>query len=145
MLNNSLENIYDFYSRMLFNIAVEISATEQEAEEILLATFKKIHEQNIVQQIPPSLCLKLIKLLIQTAHERLKPEELKHNFKLKQFESTPLLHKLLCEQINLERHCIENNISLAEAGKILREEFNLLRNAKKRELKIPEFSMEMTK
>lgn len=124
MLNKSFENIYDTYSPMLFGIAVQISPTEKEAEVIIIATFKKIHEQNLIDQTSPLLCVTLIKLLIQTAHEQLKLK----NFKLKQFENAPLLHKLLCEQAELENHCIENNLSRADARKILHEEFKRLKN-----------------
>ncbi len=127
MLDKSLENIYDTYSKMLFGIAMQIAATEQDAEEILIITFKKIYKQNIIQQIYPSICITLIKLLIQTAHEQLNPEELEHNFKLKQFENTPLLHNLLCKQVSFEGHCNATNLSLAMGRKKLREEFNLLR------------------
>ena len=119
---------------MLYGIAVEISPSQKAAKEILITTFKKIHEQNLIQ-IYPSLCVTLIKLLIKTAHQQLKPKELKHNFKLKQFENTSLLHKFLCEKIDLEDHCTENKLTRSEVGKILREEFNLLRKTKKEELK----------
>ena len=128
-MNNLFENIYDKYSKMLYSIAEEISPSQKAAEEIQITTFKKVHKQNLIQQIYPSICVTLIKLLIQTAHEQIYHNELKHNFKLKQFENTPLLHKLLCEQINIESNCTENNLSRTEAGKILREEFNLLRNS----------------
>jgi len=129
-----LENIYDKYSAMLYSIAVEISPSQKAAKEILITTFKKIREQNLIQ-IYPSLCVTLIKLLIKTSHQQLKPKELKHNFKLKQFENTPLLHKFLCEKIDLEVHCTENKLTRSEVGEILREEFNLLRKTKKEELK----------
>ena len=114
---------------MLYSIAVEISPTEKQAEEILIITFKKAHKLNLVAQTYPSLCITLIKIIIQTAHEHL--GDFKNNFRLKQFENTPLLHKLLCEQINLDNHCQENNLTRAELGKKIREEFNLLRSLQK--------------
>ena len=121
--------LYDKYSTMLYSIAVEISPTEKQAEEILIITFKKAHKLNLVAQTYPSLCITLIKIIIQTAHEHL--GDFKNNFRLKQFENTPLLHKLLCEQINLDNHCQENNLTRAELGKKIREEFNLLRSLQK--------------
>jgi hypothetical protein len=139
MFNNSFENIYDKHSAMLFGIALELSSTEIEAEEILIKTCKKIHEYNLMLETNSSLCVTLIKLVIQTAKEQLKPNEIKHNFKFKHYENTPLLHKLLCEQKNLESYLIENNLSRVEIGKMLRKEFNLLRKMQQRELKLSEF------
>ena len=128
-----LENLYNTYGPMLYGIALEISPAPKEAEEILIRTFHKIHEQNLLQA-RPALCATLIKLVIRTAHEQLNPGQLKNNFRLKQFESTPLIHKLLCEQISLENYGEENKLTRAEVAKRIREEFILLRNLKKRDM-----------
>ena len=133
----TLENLYDTYSPMLYGIALEISPGQKEAEEILISTFHKIGKQNLLQQAHPSLCATLIKLIIRTAHEQLKPGQLKNNFRLKQFESTPLLHKLLCEQISLENYGDENKLARAEVAKRIREEFISLRNLKKKDVAFP--------
>lgn len=121
---SNFSNLYDTYSPMLYGIALEISPSPIQAEEILSAAFQKAVRQNLIQQNEHSLCATLIKLIIQTAHEQLNH---KNNFKLQQFENTPLLHKILCEQINLEDHCTENKITRMEAAKQMREELQLVR------------------
>lgn len=123
----TFESLYDTYSPMLYTIALEISPTEKQAEEILSTTFLKAHQQNLIQKNKHSLCATLIKLTIQTAYEQLKP---KSNFRLKQFENTPLLHKLLCEQITLDDHCTENKITRTQVSYQIRKEFNLIRKSK---------------
>ncbi len=128
MSYNTFENIYDKYSSMLFGIATELSDTTNQAEEILIITFKKFNSGGYINQSSPSVCITLIKLLIQTLHEKVNRHENKRDFKIKQFENSPLLHKIICEQINLNDYCIQKNIKRAEAGKILREEFNKIRN-----------------
>lgn len=120
---NIFENLYDTYSTMLYSIALEISPTKRHAEQILSDTFKEAHKQNLASQKNPAQCIALIKLIIQTARHQLNNNKGKINFRLKQFENTPLLHKLLCEQINLEDHCTQNKVTRSEAAKQMREEF----------------------
>ena len=121
--------LYDKYSTMLYSIAVEISPTEKQAEEILIITFKKAHKLNLVAQTYPSLCITLIKIIIQTAHEHL--GEFKNNFRLKQFENTPLLNHLICDQISLQDYCKEKYLTQQEGLQIIRKEFSTIRNAEK--------------
>ncbi len=79
---------------MVYNNALQIcSSNEKAAQELLITIFKKIHEQNIVQEKYPAYCITLIRLIIKTAQE-LYPTKFKHNFRLKQFEITPLLNQL---------------------------------------------------
>lgn len=91
------ENIYDTYSPVVYGIALEISPTTEIAEQILFRIFQEVYNQNLMEQKHPSLCVTLIKLIFQIAHEQLPTSQLKNNFKIMQFENTPLLHKLLCE------------------------------------------------
>ncbi len=111
---------------MLYGIAVDIAPTEVEAEEILIETFKNFHQKNLIAQNYPSHCITLIKLIIQTAHEQLNPKQSTINFKLKQFENAPMLHKILCEQVDIDNHCVENSMTRADIGKLIKEELNLL-------------------
>jgi len=117
---------------MLYSIALEVSPSQKEAEEILINTFQKVYHQELPTFNYPFFCAKLIRLLLQTAHEQLHiPHQSKNNFQLKRFKNTPLLHQLLCEQINLELYCEENNLTRSEAAKMLRKEFTYLRASKK--------------
>lgn len=125
---NKFAKMYDTYNQMLYVIAIEISPTQKQAEQILITTFIKAHQQNIEPNKYPSPCMSLIKLLIQTAHEQLNNNTGKTNFKLNKFENFPILHHLLCEQATLENHCTENKITKEQAGKKLREELNSIRN-----------------
>ena len=65
------EYVYDKYSPMMFGIALQISSTEKEAEQILSSTFQKIHNQKVHEQSHSGLCVKRIKLTIETAFEQL--------------------------------------------------------------------------
>jgi len=59
------------------------------------------------------------------------PEKFISCFRLKQFEKTPLLNSLICDQINLQDYCKENFLTQEEALKIIRKEFNTIRNSGK--------------
>lgn len=124
----TIESLYDKYSGMLYGIALEISPTTEQADIILINTFKEIHVKNIKKQENASICSTLIKLLIQTAHNTLKPNELIHNFKLKRFENSPFLQLLLCEQVSMENICSKNRLSILEVSQKIHEEFNTIRN-----------------
>ena len=130
---NIIENLYDKYSVMLYDIALEISPSAKEADIILISTFVKIHDQNIIDQENSAICATLIKLVIQSAHEVLMPDELEHNFRLKRFENSPLLHKLLCEQINKNDNFLKNKSMPTEHAQKVREEFITIRNLLKDE------------
>lgn len=80
-------------------------------------------------------------MIIQTAQEELYPGETSYTFKIKQFENTPLLHKILIEQVNLETYCNENGITRNNALLIIRNEFMMIRNtSQKNLLDTPELS-----
>lgn len=119
---------------MLYSIALQVSPSRIIAEKILLNTFKKVYQQYIVLQEKKPFCIDLIKVIIQTAQEELYPGETKYTFKIKQFENTPLLHKLLIEQVNLENYCNENGITRNNALLIIRNEFMMIRNTSAKNL-----------
>ena len=119
----SIESVYDSYSAMLYGIALEISPSLKVAEDILIKTFEKVHQLNIIKHVSSSICVTLIKLILQTAQKELKHDEQKHNFKLKRFENYPLLHQMLCEQINLDGICLKHKLTPLKASQKLREEF----------------------
>ncbi len=123
---NSLAKVYDLYGPMLYGIALEICEVEKTAEEIIFTTFQKFVKQNYLNSKKELFCALLIKLMIQTAHEQLNKNSAVFNFKVKQFEKAPLLHKLLCELIPLEDHCNNVKITRLEAARQIRSEFNLI-------------------
>jgi hypothetical protein len=126
----TFDNIYESYKNMIYGIALEVSPSAQEAEEIMVSTFVKVHRDNIPAENHPSICISLIKTVIQTAHERLHPGQSNNNFKIRYFEKTPLLHSMFCGQLNIDKYCMDNGVGRAEAALILREEFNSLRSFK---------------
>lgn len=123
----NLENLYDTYSPMLLSMALEISNSRQDAEEILVQTFLKISRLKILDQYHVTLSGKLLKILIQTAKEFVNPQNNSSNFKLKQFEKVPITQQLLFEQIGFENYCSENKTTRTEAAKKLREEMKAFR------------------
>lgn len=126
------ENIYDKYCSMLYGIALQICySNENEAEELLTSTFKKVKEQDINQEKYPAYCIILIRIILKTAQE-LYPLKFKNGFRLKQFEDTPLINQLFCKQISLQDYCKEKSITNQEALQILRKEFSVIRAFEKR-------------
>jgi hypothetical protein len=126
-LKTVFENIYDRYCPLLYNIALQLCPNEQQAEKILILTFQKIKRQHLFYHENKPYFVDLIKLLVQTAQEELYPGGAASNFKIKQFEKTPLLHKILVEQFSVENYCTENNISRQQALLHVRKEFMLIR------------------
>jgi|GEM_PF-1199871 len=121
--NSALEKLYDTYGPMVYGIALDLSANEQEAEELLIRSFQKADSPQLFVKNHVATCMALIKLVISIARERLNNSSTKRNFRLSQFEKNPLLHKFLCEQVSMESHCIENGLTRPQAMKQIREEF----------------------
>ncbi len=119
--SSTIEKLYDTYSSLLYHIALQISPTPKEAEEVLIGTFQKAYK-NKLTDTHPSLYAKLINLTIQTAQEQLGSEQVKNKFKLGQFEKAPVVHKLLFEQMSLQNYCEEYKLTRDEAAKKIRKE-----------------------
>ncbi len=128
--NPPIESLYDQHSPVLYGVALQISPTQDEAEEILIRTFLKIDRQAMFGNDHPADCANLIKLVVQTGMEYLGSSVNANKFKLKQFEDKPILHKLFCEQTGLDKYCEANGITRAEAAKALRKEFAPIRKLK---------------
>ena len=126
----SFEKIYDKYSALLYGVALQISPTTAVAEQILINTFKKAHQQNILNKNYPQLLIILIKLTIKTANEACNPDDLINKFRLKQFEKMPILNQFLCEEISIENYCIQNNLTQKEVVDSICKDFRLLKNYK---------------
>ena len=127
-MKTSFKNIYDTYYHILYDIALQICPNNTKAENIFLLTFNKILQQHNEWLDKKPSCIDLIKLMIQTAKEELYPGDTKCNFKIKQFENTPILHKILVEQLCLENYCTENSITRSKAIADIKEEFLVIRN-----------------
>lgn len=127
-MKTSFKNIYDTYYHILYDIALQICPNNTKAENIFLLTFNKILQQHNEWLDKKPSCIDLIKLMIQTAKEELYPGNAKCNFKIKQFENTPILHKILVEQLCLENYCTENSITRSKAIADIKEEFLVIRN-----------------
>jgi len=127
-LKTSFKNIYDTYYHILYDIALQLCPNYTKAENIFLLTFNKISQQLTEWSDKKFSCIDLIKLMIQIAKEELYPGEMQCNFKIKQFENTPILHKILVEQLCLENYCTENSITRSKAIADIREEFLVIRN-----------------
>ncbi len=127
-----IETIYDTHSALLYGIALEISPTQSGAEEILTKAFQKIATLKLVESNNrPIPCITLIKMTIEAAYEL--HGSFSNDIKLKQFESTPILNKLLCKQMSLDNYCEANGIDRAKAVKILRAEFASIRQLEVKE------------
>ena len=123
----SLENLYDTYRPMLLSMALEITNSKEDAEEILVQTFFKISRLKIVEQYHITLSVKLIKLLVQTTKEFAKFQNGSYQFKIKKFEKAPITQQLLFKLIGFENYCTENLTTRTEAAKKIREEIKAFR------------------
>jgi hypothetical protein len=123
LVSKTTENLYDAYSPMLFGIALELTSSENKAEEILIATFRKINNQLIEGKSSIFNSATLVKLVIGTAYELHNQTSLKKVIKVKPLETHPLLQSLLCENISIDEYCKKNQVLKAHALQQLRQEF----------------------
>ena len=130
MSYSNFEIIYDKYCPMLYGIALEICHSKKKAEELLMSTFRKIKQEDISQEKYPAFCITLMRLIIKTA-QQLYPEKFKNSFRLKQFENTPLINHLICDQVSLQDYCREKYLTIQEGVQIVCKEFGSLGNAEK--------------
>ena len=64
------ENIYDKHSAPLYGIILKISQNTNEAEEILIQSFKTFFLQNIAPVNTPRIFLQLLQIAIRIASEK---------------------------------------------------------------------------
>jgi hypothetical protein len=95
MTKSIFETIYDKYAGSLYAIALEICPDVPCAEHVFITTFKNIYDQNKTGQNSPSYYVELIKLILSIATSEVYYHKKEVCFKLKQFESTPLLKRLI--------------------------------------------------
>ncbi|MES1224659.1 MAG: hypothetical protein ABUT20_54710 [Bacteroidota bacterium] len=116
----SFEKFYDTYSPMLYGIALQLSPSQQKAEDLLIKTFEIIHEKKIAEQDETCSCIQLIKLIIQTAQ----------GFKYigpAPFYNAPLVNQILSQKISVREICLQKRLTIIQLGKVIREELNSLR------------------
>jgi hypothetical protein len=130
MSYSNFESIYDKYCPMLYGITSKICHSKKKAEELLMSTFRKIHQEDISHEKYPAYCITIMRLYIKTS-AGLYPEKFKSSFRLNQFENTSLINHLICNQISLEDYCKEKNLTQQEGLQIIRKEFSTIRNAEK--------------
>lgn len=123
----AFDKMYDKYCPILYGIAIEISSSEKEVEQILTSTFQIAYSNKLFEKNKHTLCVALIKIMIQTAYEHLKPL---NSFRLKRFENMPLLQKFLFDQKTSETLGLEESENRTLAASQIRFEFNTLRNIK---------------
>lgn len=91
----SFEQTYDKYSAMVYGLALKMTDSQKDAEEVLVNTFINLQKENLIEKKAHCICATLIKLTIRNARENktyIKPAT---DLKLKKFEHTTYLHKLL--------------------------------------------------
>jgi hypothetical protein len=126
----ALIHLYDKYGAMLYGIALENAPTDKAAAQVLITTFEKAQEQNILENNGHCICATLIKLTIATAHQTV-GEQPKDNNSLNLLPTKPLLHKVLFENKSSIQTSGETDLTHEAIGKMIREELNSIRDAKK--------------
>lgn len=133
MTNHSTQallNLYDKYGAMLYGIALRMATTEEAAAQIMLTTFEKAQQQNIVENNGHCIWATLIKLTVATAHQTVGGQP-KSNNPLNLLPTKPLLHKVLFENKSSSQLCSETDLTHEAIGKMIREELNTSRDANK--------------
>lgn len=125
---SSFEIFYNKYSPMVYEMALQIAPNQNTAQQILISTFTTANHQNIALQTFPLPSITLIKILVDTAHQQLNKGLGSPNFKIKQFENTPILQHLFCELSTLENYCNNLKITKEQAAINLRAEISTLNN-----------------
>lgn len=123
----NFKNIFDKYCPLLYSVALQICNSKMKAEKVLINVFKKIYNQDISQHTDSIYSITLMRLIIKSAQE-LYSIKLKSNFRLKQFQNTPLLNQLICNQISLQDYCKQKYLTHQEVLHIIRKEFIIIRN-----------------
>ena len=132
-MSQSLECIYDKYGSVMYGVAMQISSNKIEAERILIHAFKKIKRQKLSDQAPPLPILKFVKLTIEAAFE-LYPKYKGNLLQLKLFDRSPILRKLLCDDVNIKTLSEHDEMTPAQCMKNLKMELSLFPGIKKRYL-----------
>ena len=133
VIDQQLERIYDQYSPVMYNIAMQLTSSEKESEQILICMFKKISKQKLFEPDHTLPCVRFIKLTIETTYE-LFPKYKRIPIQLKQFQRSPILNKLLCENMSIKSFSWQNNISSSQSMQSLKIEMAMLLNIKKKYL-----------
>jgi hypothetical protein len=124
------EKIYDKYAGIIYGIALEICSDKNDAEQIFISIFKKIYDDNLTIKNSPNYYITLIKLIMDTAKAELNNSNNLELISLKQFENTPVLHNLICNDITLDAYCEINYIPVQNGLLMIKNEFNILRGIK---------------
>jgi hypothetical protein len=133
IIDQSLEHIYDLYSPVMYGTAFQFSSKGDEAEKILLATFKKMRGLKWVREENAGLAVKLIKLTVEMACE-LYPDFKKDNLEFRHYRKSPILFRLICEHKGMESLCSEYHVTSMQLMKCLRKELSLLSDVKRKYL-----------
>lgn len=128
--NKYIVYLYDTYSPILYTIALQILPAKKDAEDILICMFKNLATQKNVKQNKSLHCLHLIRLLMETSKQVPFASKLNINFKIKQFQQTPILNQLLFEDVSLENYCLQNCTTPLNTAKQIRAELLLIRSYK---------------
>jgi hypothetical protein len=120
--NCSFERMYDRFSPILYNIALEITDNSTFAEEILITTFLKARFHKTLKLNDADIFFQLITLLVSTTREVLLKNNCPGNFRMKRFCHTPMLSKLLFEQTDVQELCVEMKMDRGAVGKLIRAE-----------------------
>lgn len=120
----SFDAFYEKYSPVVYGIACEVAESPEEADKIFTTTFLKVHERNLFPTDSSKHCISIIKLTMVISYEILKPTA---HLKLKQFQNTPLLHKIVCEDTWYDSRGNKSNALPEYEFLKIREELNFLR------------------
>jgi uncharacterized protein YneF (UPF0154 family) len=106
----------------MYTLAIEISGSKLLAEEILVGTFIKVRLNKNLLPGDPDIFFQMIRALVCTSNEILLLKNCTGNFTMGRFYHTPVLCKLLFEQMDIITLCKEMKIERGALGKLIRGE-----------------------
>lgn len=130
----TFEILYDQYSSMVYTIALEVSASDSEAEAILLSTFQEAYAKYQLTNLLPG-CSDFIRMTFQVIQKQFTATG---SIRLSAFKSSPVIHHVFCSATGLDGYCDEHHVTREVGLKLLREEFNQLRSASSGITNLPE-------
>ncbi len=108
---------------------MENAPTDNAAAQILLITFEKAHEQEIVENKKHCILATLIRLTLETAHHLLGSQSKRSDTPSSPFQQYPFLHQIFFESKAIRQVSDEFGLTSKELGKLIRAELKAIREA----------------
>lgn len=124
--NTSAEHLYDTFSPLIYSIALQISPSPKLAEEVLCNSFKKFYNWMASKAYTGFVFPSIIRLTVDTAKDLFHVDT---NLRLRQFELTPMLYKLVCQDCTFQEYLESSKLSKEEGLQRIQKEVAFIKQS----------------